>query len=294
MKRIRASTAALLAGLQVVGFGLSPALATAQTATLPQESPVYLALDEDVTSKGNDDGVGTILRCRVWRDVESGGLVYIKSGTAATCRVDKVARHHVGGFEGKISVAAVETKSADGQEVTLAGGYGKEGANHKLVVLGIGLLLFWPALFFSGGNADLPPGTVFDAYTVNNLILSSQTVATQPAAVDLRSFSDDLTAQFMLADFIGQPKHEAFRIKVSKPGELPKKLVIDSVNGKTIDPIPLTVTNETLVNNDASAMAETETKKIAKQFVKGINRFEVSYTENGQRHATEVIMNVQM
>ncbi len=71
------------------------------------------------------------MRCRVWRDVENEGVVYIKAGTAATCRVDKVSRHHVGGFQGKMSVSAVETKAADGQAVMLSWGYGKEGANHK-------------------------------------------------------------------------------------------------------------------------------------------------------------------
>jgi hypothetical protein len=50
----------------------------------------------------------------------------------------------------------------------------------------------------------------------------------------------------------------------------------------------------TVQDGRASAVAETATKTIARDFVKGINRFEVSYIENGQRQATEVVMNVQM
>jgi len=292
MKRGGATAVAIVAALQL--GGLNPSAALAGPTTLRAETPVYLALDEAVSSKGNGYGVGTIVRCRVWRDVDSGGVVFIKSGTAATCRVDKVSRHHVGGFQGKVSVAAVETRAVDGQNVILAGGYGKEGANHKLVVLGVGLILFWPALFLSGGNAELPPGTVFDAYTVNDLSLQPQAVAAQPAAVDLSSFSNGLKAEFMLDDFLAQPKHEAFRIKVSKDDHLPDKLVIDTVNGKPIDPITLTIKDVTVQDGRASAVAETATKTIARDFVKGINRFEVSYIENGQRQATEVVMNVQM
>jgi len=305
MKRGRTAAVAVMAALQVgwVGAAPAPALADGFGASLHQETPVYLSLDELVTSKGDGDAVGTPVRCRVWRDVESDGVVYIKAGTSAMCRVDKVTRHHVGGFQGKISVAAVETTSADGQTVSLAGGYGKEGADHKVVVLGVGLLLFWPALFFSGGSAELPPGTVFEGYTVNDVSLRDQPAAAQARVVDLRGFGSPggsastagaVNAEFMLDDFIAQPKHEAFRIKVSRASELPGNLVIDNVNGKMIEPIPLSIRDLRAKDGEVSGVAETQTKAIAKYFVKGINRFDVTYTDRGVRQWAEVIMNVQM
>ena len=300
MKRGLTAAVAVMAALQVGWVGVSPAQAAGLGPSLRQETPVYLALDQLVTSKGGDDDVGTPVRCRVWRDVESDGVVYIKAGTAAMCRVDKVTRHHVGGFQGKVSVAAVETTSADGQTVTLAGGYGKEGADHKVVVLGVGLLLFWPALFFSGGNAELPPGTVFDAYTVNDLSLRDEAGPIQATTVDLRGFGGSggtagaVTAEFMLDDFVAQPKHDEFRIKVSRASQLPGNLVIDSVNGKMIDAIPLSISKVRSQDGEISGVAETKTKTIARYFVKGINRFDVTYVDRGQRLWTEVIMNVQM
>jgi hypothetical protein len=295
MKRVVASAASMLAALQVGALGFSPSIATAGVASLNQETPVYLALDEEVSSEGSGDSVGTIVRCRVWRDVENRGVVYIKAGTSAMCRVDKVARHHVGGFQGKVSITAVETKAVDGQDVDLAGGYGREGADHKAVVLGVGLLLFWPALFFSGGNADLPPGTVFSSYTVNDLTLQSEAVDDQPRMVDLRSVGGGgLTAQFMLDDFMAQPKHDVFRVKVTHDDNIPAGLVIDNINGKSIAPIPLRVENITARGGQASAVGEAATKAVARYFVRGINRFDVAYTDRGERHATEVIMNVQM
>ena len=300
MKQDRTAAVAVMAALQIGWVGISPARAAGYGPSLHQETSVYLSLDELVTSKGDGDGIGTPVRCRVWRDVESEGVVYLKAGTAAMCRVDKVSRHHVGGFQGKVSVSAVETTSTDGQTVTLAGGYGKEGSDHKVVVLGVGLLLFWPALFFSGGNAELPPGTVFNAYTVNDLTLRDQEGSPQTRAVDLRGFAGSagtagaVNAEFMLDDFVAQPKHEQFRIKVSKASELPGNLVIDNVNGKMIDAIPLSIRNVRSTGGEISGVAETQTKAIAKYFVKGINRFDVTYVDRGQRQSTEVIMNVQM
>ena len=98
----------------------------------------------------------------------------------------------------------------------------------------------------------------------------------------------------MLDDFLNQPKHDVFRIKVGKDGKLPDKLVIDNVNGKPIEAIPLTVKNATANDGAASGVAEVSPKVLGKHFVRGINRCEVAYTEDGQRHATEVVMDVQM
>ena len=283
-----------LAALAVVQILLSPALASADTApTLQAGTRLYLSLDDTVSSARGGDDIGTIVRCHVWRDVEDQGVVFIKSGTPATCNVSKVSRRNMGGFEGHVAVAGLETKAVDDQPVTLAGGYNKEGAGHKAVGLTIGILLFFPVLFIPGGNAELPPGTVFDVTTVNDLRLSPAVSAAAAPVVDLRGLANGLTAEFMLDDFVKEPKHDSFRIKVTKDGALPP-LVIDTVDGKTIDAIPLTVTDTTTADGVASGVVAVDPKLLAKYFVRGINRFEVAYTEDGQRKATEVILNVQM
>lgn len=290
MKRLGTTALAVMAAVQ-----LAPVTAmAADGAQLNAGARAYLTLDENVSSARGGDDVGTIVRCRVWRDVEDRGVVFIKAGTPATCRVDKVSRRNMAGTEGKVSVGGVETRAIDGQTVMLSGGYNKEGSGHKVVVWTVGLLLFWPALFVPGGNAELPPGTVFDVSTVNDIKLADGTVKSAPKVVDLRAISNSLAAEFMLDDFVAQPKHDTFRIKVSKDGKLPSPLVIDSVNGKPVQPIPLTVKDVTTKDGETSAVAEASAKAVSKYFARGINRFEVGYTEDGQHQSTEVVMNVQM
>jgi hypothetical protein len=293
MKRFNSTVLALLAAVQI---GLSPASVAraAEGPSLPAGTKIYLVLDENVSSARGGDDVGTIVRCHVWRDVEARGVIFIKSGVASTCRVDKVSRRNMGGFEGKVSIAGVETKSIDGQTVWLSGGYNKDGSGHKAVVLFIGILLLWPVLFVPGGNAELPPGTVFDAATDNDLHLTPATVEPTPPVVDLRGMGGGLSAQFMLDDFVSQPKHDVFRIKLSKDGALPASLVIDTVNGKPIDAIALVVKDPATKNGETTGVAEVNPKLLAKHFARGINRFDVAYTEDGQRKATEVVMDVQM
>jgi hypothetical protein len=292
MKRFRATGLCLLAAVQLV---LAPAVAgAAETGapTLEAGTRLFLTLDENVTSARGGDDVGTVVRCRVWRDVESRGVVFIKAGAPATCRVDKVKRRNIGGFEGTVSVGGVETRSTDDQMVMLAGGYNKEGSGHKAVVLTVGILLLWPVLFVPGGNAELPPGTVFDVTTVNDLKMAD--AAPAPRVVNLTAMGSGLGADFMLDDFMDQPKHDIFRIKLSKDGALPSKLSIDSVNGKPIEPMPLAVSKLETKDGDSTGVGEIKAKLLAKYFARGINRFDVAYTEDGQRKATEVVMDVQM
>jgi hypothetical protein len=280
--------------LACASLAFAPTLAAADT-TLPVGTTLYLALDQSVTSARGAFDAGDIVRCRVWRDVESAGVVFIKAGTPAGCRVDKVDRRNMGGFEGKVAIAGMETKSVDGQNVVLSGGYNKAGGGRKAVVWTAGLLLFFPILFVPGGNAELPTGTVFDVETGNELTLASSTVAAAPRRVNMRLLGGNaLKAEFMLDDFMAQPKHDVFRISLAKGDQLPAGLVIDNVNGKSITPISLKVTPSGAKDGEATGVGEVNPKVLAKHFARGINRFEIAYQEEGQRQATEVVMDVQM
>ena len=198
------------------------------------------------------------------------------------------------GTEGKVAIAGVDTKSVDGQNIILAGGYDKEGAGHKVVVWTVGMLIFWPALFVPGGNAELPPGTVFDTSTVNDLSIQQALQAQTPRMINLSGLVGGLNADFMVDDFLNQPNHRYFHVKLSKDGDLPSNLMVDNVNGKSIDPVPVTLKDVKKDGDTATGTGEIEAKSLAKFFVRGINRFNVTYADGGQPRSTEVIMNVQM
>jgi hypothetical protein len=284
---------ATVTAFQLVLVGGAPVLAS-NAPMLRAGSQVYLELEDKVTSAHGDDDVGTIVRCQVWRDVEAQGVLIIKGGTPATCRVSKVSHNGMAGGRGRVAIGAVETRTVDGQGVMLAGGYNKEGASHSAVVWTTTILLFWPAIFIHGGNAVIPPGTVFDGSIVNDLTLASYASAGAPKTIDLRGMGDGLAADFMLADFVAQPKHETMRIKLSKSDRLPARIFVDSVNDKPVDPIPVVLKDVVMGNGTATAIAEVPTSALAKHFVKGINRFDLAYKDGADRKATEVIVNVQM
>ena len=94
---------------------------------LPAGTRAYIALDQSVSSERGESDVGMTVACRIWRDVENDGIVFIRAGTPASCRVERVKRNNIGGVGGKISIGGFEVRAADGQRVFLQGGYNKEG-----------------------------------------------------------------------------------------------------------------------------------------------------------------------
>lgn len=220
--------------------------------------------------------------------------MFFKGGTLASCRVDKVKRSNMGGIQGKVSIAGVETRSADGQVVMLGGGYNKEGSGRKAVVWTVGLLLLWPVLFVPGGAAELPPGTVFDVETVNELRVGVAAPEGGRPRLNLAGLAGGPSAEVLLEEFLKQEKPEVLKVKLTKDGQLPPDFFIDSVNGKPIDPLQMKVLQSNRTDDGVEATLETKIKPLAKHFQKGINRFEVAYKEGGERRGTEVILDIQM
>lgn len=293
MKQFKRSLTAALCFLISVPW--NSVIAASADRVLDQGTRVYLVLDKEVTSERGEFDVGNVIPCRVWRDVEQGGILFIKGGTPAACQVEKIKRRQMGGGEGKISVTGLETQSADGQKVMLSGGYNKDGGGRKAVVWTVGLLLLWPVLFVPGKQAILPPGTVFDVTTVN--ALHYRVEGPGPASVpklNLAGMGSGLTAEVMLDDLLQQKKPDTMRIKLQKDGGIPGQLVVDSVNGKLVDAISLKLSDQKEVDGTPEAIGEIKLKPLAAHFQKGINRFDVAYREAGERKSVEVILDVQM
>jgi len=233
--------------------------------------------------------------CSVWRDVELQGIVLVKAGTHGACKVESVKHSNIVGIKGKLVIAALDTSAVDGQPLQITGGYNKEGKSRMALSISLGVLIFLPLAFITGSPAELPEGTIFDGYSGPNMPVTVQGDAAAAPIINLAGVIAPFSAEVLLDDFTKPgAKPELFKIHVTKQGTLPTQLVIDNVNGRAVEPMPLDITESKTADGNADVIATIKIKTLAKQFQKGINRFEVAYSENGQRFATETILNIQM
>lgn len=287
----------LIVWVLVATMSISPMCAFSQSATkiLPEGTRVYLKLDQLVSGKRGEAEVGDIVACSVWRDVDLQGVVLVKAGTKAICKVESVKHANIAGIKGKLVLAAMDTTAIDGQKLQLTGGYNKEGKSRMALTISLAALVAWPLIFITGKAAELIEGTVIDAYTGPDLPVVIPVSAVTPKAINLTGLPTVFSAEMILDEFLSpNAKPEFFKVKVIRPGIQPVELVVDNVNGKPVQPMPLVISESKVIDGDTQAMATISIKTLSKTFQKGINRFEIAYTENGQRVSTEVILNIQM
>ncbi|WP_423857607.1 hypothetical protein [Arenimonas sp.] len=269
--------------------------ARSNTKILPEGTRIYLKLDQMVSGKRGEAEAGDLVRCSVWRDVSLQGVLLVKAGTAATCKVESVKHSNIAGIKGKLVIGALDTTTVDGQKLQLTGGYNKEGKSRMAMTISLGVIVFLPLIFITGSAAELPEGAVIDAYSGPDIPVVVQGEVASVPVINLGGVGVDYSAEAVLDDFmVPGAKPEVFKIKVVKDGAPPSKLFIDNVNGKSIQSIPLDIIDSNARDGVSTSMATVSIKTLSKQFQKGINRFEVSFIENGEKKSSEVILNIQM
>jgi hypothetical protein len=285
----------------IVLFTISLSLVTAPLASaadvvIPDGTTVYLTTSETVVGKKSETAVGDIVRARVWRDVVVDGQIVIKGGTQAMVQVSTITSRKVFGIKGKMALAAVETSTVDGQTLYLDGGYNKEGKSRMGVALGVGIILFWPALFVPGKAAELPAGTVMDSFTVGSIAVDIPDSEKSKPTINLTSVMSGFSVVVLYDELMNVEKPEYFDFLITTDADAPSEFVIDVVNKEKVEPINLKILSvDTDDENEESAVrANVKIKALAKLFKKGINTFEVAYTQGGERVAEEVILQIEI
>jgi len=268
----------------------------AAEVVIPEGTTVYLSTMQTVIGKKSETAVGNIVPARVWRDVVVDGQIAIKGGTPAIVQVASIKGRFIFGIKGKMSLAAIQTSTVDGQTVYLTGGYNKEGKSRMGWSLGLGLLLVWPALFVPGKAAELPTGTVMDSFTSGTMTVSIQGKNKPRAVIDLGSIMSGFSVEVLYDLLTNVKKPKYFDFLITTDLDAPSEFSIDVVNNAEITPIELEVLSvETDEENEEKAVrAKVRIKTLAKKFKKGINTFELSYYNDGERVSEEVTLQIEM
>lgn len=267
-------------------------VAYAASVQLPSETRVYIETRQDLIGKGDQVQEGQFVKAVVWRDVLVDGSVLIAAGAPVVAKVDTLKKRQIAGVKGEMSIGAYETESVDGQKIQLSGGYHKEGKSRMALSITLGVLFILP-IFIPGKAAELPAGTIFDAYVDNNwnVDLGDAPVTRK---VDLSSFASDISAELLYAKLEEQEKPEYFEFEITVPEGAATDFVIDRVNDKAISPVKLKNISERTEDGERVVNAQVKIKTLLKQFAKGINTIEIACDEGGERTAARLIIDIQI
>jgi len=104
---------------------------------------------------------GQVVSFRVKLDVEVDGKILIKAGEELTGLITASNQARELGREGGLEVQVTQVKAIDESIIQLSGNIHKAGDNRSVESIGIAALIFWPALFIKGKEAEIPAGTIF-------------------------------------------------------------------------------------------------------------------------------------
>jgi hypothetical protein len=267
-------------------------VALAASVKLPTSTRVYVATKEDLIAKGDRVRQGQSVRAEVWRDVVIGGHVLIAAGTPVIAKVDQVKQRQIAGVKGTMTIGAYETESIDGQSVQLSGGYHKEGKSRMALSITLGVLFILP-IFIPGKAAELPAGTVFDAYIDRNWQIDTGE-SVQTRKVDLSYMGAEISAELLYEKFEEVEKPKYFEFQISVPQGVSSNFVIDRVNSETIDPIKLKSISEIVEDDELVVNAQVKIKTLLKKFAKGINTIEIANSDGDERISTKLIIDIEI
>lgn len=267
----------------------------AELITVPPQTQVYVETDQPISGKKKRTQEGQVVRATVWRDVDINGRTVIKAGTPVLVRVDTLKGAKIAGIKGKMSLGAYDTTAIDGTKIDLGGGYLKEGSGRIALTATLAAFVFLPLIFIKGKSAELPRGTVFDAYTKQTTTVELKDLQAAGPKLNLsQSLGPKLSVAVLYDELANVDKPEKFAFSIKAPKTAQGPFVIDKVNGVAVEPHTLESTAKGVESGLSLWRGEIEIKKLGKEFKKGINSFEIATTIDGERVAEEVVLDIQV
>src|ERR1035441_3148366 len=160
-RRARSTTCLALVALRAL-IALSPVLLWSQaredekadTVLLADGTPIHLVLMDDL--QGKELRLKQTVHFMVRQDLVVASKLIVKTGTEAIGHIDSISKSGLLGKSGRLVLQFDYVATVSGAKLLLRGGAGVSG--------GKGGALTWESALWYGPNANLPVGTILNAY----------------------------------------------------------------------------------------------------------------------------------
>lgn len=129
---------------------------------------IQIYLGNKISSKSLRNG--DIIPFYVKQNVRSyDGQIIISANTYVECRVTNAEKAEVGGVQGELDLMVNSITAVDGSSIPVFLSLNNEGEDKADEAIGVGLFLFWPALFMKGGEAEMEAGKIVLVQTTQEM-----------------------------------------------------------------------------------------------------------------------------
>jgi hypothetical protein len=153
--------------------------ASAQTTALPANTELLLSMNDDLTTKGIEEGHK--FRLTLVRDVVIGDYIVIPKGTPAVGEVTWKTGKAAFGKSGKMEIA-LRYLDLNGRHVPIEGKYRQEGEGNTAATVAGVIAAGVFAGFITGKSAKIPQGRELKAFTTEALPVALPATAAAPSA----------------------------------------------------------------------------------------------------------------
>ncbi len=146
--------AALIALAPVLLWSQAKEDEKADTVLLADGTPIHLVLMDDL--QGKELRIKQTVHFKVREDLVVGSQLIVKTGTEAIGHIESISKNGLLGKSGRLVLQFDHVATVSGAKLLLRGGAGVSG--------GKGGALTWASALWYGPNANLPVGTILNAY----------------------------------------------------------------------------------------------------------------------------------
>ena len=171
----------------------------ANTVEVVSGTNIELYLTKTISSKSLKSGQKVPFAVK-YDLLSNNGNVIVAANTLVDANVVRAEKARGGGKEGALDIMINHVRAVDGQLIPVFLNINDGGDDKRSESFWVGMLLFWPALFTKGGEAEIQAGTSVIVQTTQNISIS-----TNNKQLITNQFSNNPTTNQQVAPTIIEP-----------------------------------------------------------------------------------------
>ena len=156
----------------------------------------------------------------------------------------------------------------------------------------LAVIVFLPLIFIRGKSAELPAGTIFDAFTARSYDVVTRDQ--ERKRIDLTDFDSVMSAELLYDNLSESKKPKYFEFDITIPEGVDRKFIIDKINDQSVKPMNLDIQSERVEDDELVVNVRIKIKLLVKNFAKGFNTIGITNIGESDNPSTSLVVDIEI